>query len=81
MRRYALRDDQWDRIKEDARRQIGAFIEDVYNAKRLHSSLGYKPRLSSKPSFAGTTPTKQPRTRPCHELVVSQWMGAVHHRP
>jgi len=28
---------------EDARRQIGAFIEDVYNAKRLHSSLGYKP--------------------------------------
>ncbi|MBV9286845.1 MAG: IS3 family transposase [Hyphomicrobiales bacterium] len=28
---------------EDARRQIGAFIEDIYNAKRLHSSLGYKP--------------------------------------
>jgi transposase InsO family protein len=28
---------------DDARRQIGAFIEDVYNEKRLHSALGYKP--------------------------------------
>jgi len=27
---------------EDARRQIGAFIHDVYNADRLHSALGYK---------------------------------------
>jgi transposase InsO family protein len=28
---------------EDARRQIGAFIETVYNTQRLHSALGYKP--------------------------------------
>ena len=28
---------------DDARRQIGAFLEAVYNAKRLHSALGYKP--------------------------------------
>ena len=28
---------------EEARRQIGAFIDDVYNTKRLHSALGYKP--------------------------------------
>jgi putative transposase len=28
---------------EDARRQIGAFIETVYNVDRLHSALGYKP--------------------------------------
>ncbi len=28
---------------EDARREIGAFIETVYNAERLHSALGYKP--------------------------------------
>jgi len=28
---------------EDARAEIGAFIETVYNAERLHSALGYKP--------------------------------------
>ncbi len=26
-----------------ARRQIGAFIEDVYNRQRLHSALDYQP--------------------------------------
>ena len=28
---------------EDAKRQIGAFLETVYNKKRLHSAIGYKP--------------------------------------
>jgi transposase InsO family protein len=28
---------------EDARNRVGEFIETAYNAKRLHSSLGYKP--------------------------------------
>jgi transposase InsO family protein len=31
------------RTLEEAERHIGHFIEDVYNAKRLHSSLGYLP--------------------------------------
>lgn len=25
----------------DARRQIGRFLDDVYNRKRIHSALGY----------------------------------------
>ena len=28
---------------EDAKRQIGAFLETVYNTERLHSAIGYKP--------------------------------------
>ena len=36
---------------DDARRQIGAFIETVYNAKRLHSALGYKPPVEFEAEF------------------------------
>jgi len=34
----------WEyRTIEDAQRRICHFIKDVYNEKRLHSSLGYRP--------------------------------------
>jgi len=31
------------RTAEDAKKRIYHFIEDVYNRKRLHPSLGYRP--------------------------------------
>lgn len=34
----------WEyRTIEDAQKRIAYFIDDVYNQKRLHSSLGYRP--------------------------------------
>src|SRR5579871_6064770 len=46
---------------EHARRQIGVFIEDVYNAKRLHSALSYKPPVEFEAEFRRDTqhPTNQ----------------------
>lgn len=37
----------------DARQRIGLFLEDVYNRKRLHSVLGYRPPVE----FEQTLPT------------------------
>ena len=39
---------------EDARRDIGAFIETVYNTERLHSALGYKPPAEFEAELASS---------------------------
>ncbi len=42
---------------DDARRQIGAFIETIYNRQRLHSALGYKPPVEFEAELRSVTPT------------------------
>jgi transposase InsO family protein len=37
---------------EEAQANIGQFIEDVYNTKRLHSSLGYMPPTEFELAYA-----------------------------
>ena len=45
---------------EDARLEIGAFIAIVYNARRLHSALGYKPPAEFEADL-GRKPNRKPR--------------------
>jgi putative transposase len=40
---------------DDARRQIGDFIETVYNRQRLHSALGYKPPIEFEAGLRSAT--------------------------
>jgi putative transposase len=44
---------------EDARSRIGAFIEDVYNADRLHSALGYKSPIAFEAAIRNTADRNQ----------------------
>ena len=51
---------------DDAYRQIGHFIEDVYNCKRLHSALGYRPPVEYE---AGLFVTEGEEGRPGRSTV------------
>jgi putative transposase len=65
---------------ENARRQIGAFIETVYNVDRLHSALGYKPTAEFEADLARSPrPQTKSRSRIVTELAVSHTKGAVQH--
>jgi len=39
----------------DARPRIGYFLEDVYNRKRLHSALDYRPPIEFEQSLLAKT--------------------------
>ena len=40
---------------DDVYRNVKQFIEEVYNKKRLHSSIGYKPPLEFEQEQLNTT--------------------------
>jgi putative transposase len=41
----------------EARQRIVCFLEDVYNRKRLHSALGYRPPVEFEQSLQTLTST------------------------
>jgi transposase InsO family protein len=54
----------WEyRTLEDVQKRIPYFIEDVYNQKRLHSSLGYRPPCEFEKMLTLTH-------NPCHDTLI-----------
>ncbi len=46
----------WEhRTMDDVQNRLPTFIEDVYNRKRLHSSLGYRPPVEFEEMFNNAT--------------------------
>ena len=66
------------RRREDAERKISAYIDDIYDARRVHSSLGYKPPIEFEDEFRQAQKREAKQPCPRHRLVVSQPKGAVH---
>ena len=65
---------------EDARANISAFIDDIYNADRLHSALDYKSPVAFEAEWREA---KTERVKPCsprHRISVSHTGGALHLR-
>jgi putative transposase len=56
------------RDQTEARLRIGEFIERVYNEKRLHSALDYRPRRSSSGSCAPHRKRRPLRSGSLHEF-------------
>ena len=49
----------WEyRTIEDVQRRIPYFIDEVYNLKRLHSSLGYRPPCEYEALFLNQDPNQ-----------------------
>ncbi len=48
---------------EDARARIGTFLEHIYNQKRLHSALNYRPPAEFESSLPEVALLSPPRPR------------------
>jgi len=54
----------WEyRTMEDVQKRIPCFIEDVYNQKRLHSAIGYRPPCEFEMMLESTP-------NPCQDTLI-----------
>jgi putative transposase len=65
--KYEQVDGRIYRDAEHARRDIGVFIEEVYNRHRLHSALAYRPPAE----FEANLPPRRPATQHAFQAVIA----------